>query len=170
MSDPELERFFDEHVRGFVDGVRDEYGQWTRELPTFPQGNECGAEIAFPEPLRQAQFVVYHAWHGDELLYIGVSGTPLTRLGTHAAHAPWWSQVDRLTVHEHPTRLQAAYCERRSIASKKPRYNGARTPALNNRLPNFTVRRLDRPSRSAAGVVDLEMLLLVLRARGWPDL
>ncbi|WP_405531523.1 GIY-YIG nuclease family protein [Streptomyces avidinii] len=65
----------------------------------------------------------------DRLLYVGISGYPVTRLDAHRRGAPWRAEIARHAVEEFPTRQQAAFAESEAINIERPRYNkqGRRT-------------------------------------------
>ena len=59
----------------------------------------------------------------DELLYIGISVSALSRLGQHEKHAPWFDEICRVTVEHFETRDEALEAERRAIETEKPTHN-----------------------------------------------
>jgi len=59
------------------------------------------------------------------LLYVGITANVRTRLKAHEKK-PWWPQVHRHTIHEHPTRAYALAAEALAILEEAPRYNIAR--------------------------------------------
>lgn len=68
--------------------------------------------------------VVYRVWSDeDELLYVGVSMSPTSRIAQHANFQPWWTDVARVTLEHFPTREAAAAAERQAIASENPEHN-----------------------------------------------
>lgn len=63
-----------------------------------------------------------HDRHG-RLLYVGISFDLARRLGQHAHAKPWWSQVTRIDVEQHPDRASAAQAEAAAIATEHPLHN-----------------------------------------------
>lgn len=59
----------------------------------------------------------------DELLYIGISVSALSRLGQHEKHAPWFGQISRVTVEHFETRDEALEAERLAIQTENPTHN-----------------------------------------------
>lgn len=68
--------------------------------------------------------VLYRAYDDRErLLYIGISDSPLIRLGQHAASSPWTVYVAKLTFERHATREAVEDAEREAIATEDPVWN-----------------------------------------------
>ncbi|MDF3309781.1 GIY-YIG nuclease family protein [Rhodococcus sp. T2V] len=66
----------------------------------------------------------------NELLYIGVTRTPLNRWHRHRYGTPWFNNVALIefeSISWDRTELEAA--ERRAIAAERPRYNRAHSQA-----------------------------------------
>jgi len=59
----------------------------------------------------------------DELLYIGISNAVPRRFDQHEDTKPWYTQVTRVTVEHHPTRLIALSKEESAIKQERPKYN-----------------------------------------------
>ncbi|MER6778475.1 MULTISPECIES: hypothetical protein [unclassified Streptomyces] len=59
----------------------------------------------------------------DQLLYVGISNYPITRLETHRRSSPWRSEIASHTVEEFPTRREAAFAESEAINIENPLYN-----------------------------------------------
>ncbi|AXH89385.1 GIY-YIG nuclease family protein [Micromonospora aurantiaca] len=66
-----------------------------------------------------------------QLLYVGISSSPASRLGAHRREKAWWPEVDpaRTSYEWLPNRPAAARAEVAAIASEAPRYNVADNPA-----------------------------------------
>ncbi|MDG4798995.1 GIY-YIG nuclease family protein [Micromonospora sp. WMMD980] len=66
-----------------------------------------------------------------QLLYVGITSTPASRMGAHRREKPWWSEVDpaRTTYDWLPDRPTAERAEVATIAQESPRYNVADNPA-----------------------------------------
>lgn len=162
---------YDEWRKRWVEvDVREGYHPDIAALPSPDLPLDCTQPLVLQETLRTIAHGVYRAYKGGELLYVGVSSSILSRLGSHALNASWWVDVDRVEVHDHPSRYQAGTCETRTIREERPKYNGARLVPVNGRLPDFQVWRVDRGVEPDKGSIGLGSLLMVLRARGWPDL
>lgn len=76
-----------------------------------------------------------------QLLYVGISCDPETRMKAHHGRA-WWSQVESNRIEWHETRVAALVAERIAIREERPRYNVAET-ALHTRLAARSARPLD---------------------------
>lgn len=59
----------------------------------------------------------------EELLYIGISVSALSRLGQHEKHAPWFDLISRVTVEHFETRDEALEAERLAIQTENPTHN-----------------------------------------------
>ena len=67
---------------------------------------------------------LYRVWaRRGELLYIGISESPLRRWGKHSQDQPWWPQVHRLEAVAVGTRQEAEIAEYVAIGLERPRYN-----------------------------------------------
>jgi predicted GIY-YIG superfamily endonuclease len=58
-----------------------------------------------------------------ELLYVGISLSPTTRLYQHRSGARWFREISSVTVEWFDCRQFAETAERQAIKSEKPRYN-----------------------------------------------
>ena len=66
---------------------------------------------------------VYRIYCHDELLYIGASSNPFTRLNGHRSSTDWAKTATRLDVEWFETRAEATEAERAAIASEQPMKN-----------------------------------------------
>lgn len=66
---------------------------------------------------------------GNQLLYVGISNYPASRVETHRRSSPWRDQIARHSIEEHPSRSAAAFAESEAINTEFPLYNkqGRRT-------------------------------------------
>jgi hypothetical protein len=62
----------------------------------------------------------------DELLYVGISLNPETRIMEHSWRKPWWPEVKRAATEWHATWAEAAEAERVAIGEGEPKYNRKR--------------------------------------------
>ena len=60
---------------------------------------------------------------GDELLYVGMTGSLRERWNGHAARQPWWDELRSLTVDWYGSRDEAEAAERSAIEAEAPKYN-----------------------------------------------
>ena len=71
-----------------------------------------------------ATHYVYRLWNeADELLYVGISKTLVTRLTQHDATQPWSAEVASVTAKKYPNRDKARAAEIEAIQTEGPRYN-----------------------------------------------
>lgn len=136
-----------------------------REQRRRTKAELCGSDVEWvvPDWAKARSHVVYFAWSGDRLLYVGVTSGFVSRMGNHALTSVWWRDVDRVTFHEHDTRSEAAVCESANITDLKPPYN-------TNNTPIARVDRVDRSHPRDEGAWALRSLLRELRRFGWPAL
>jgi predicted GIY-YIG superfamily endonuclease len=57
------------------------------------------------------------------LLYVGISGTTISRLNQHAADKEWFSEVVQVICEHFPSRSEAAAAELRAIRTEMPVFN-----------------------------------------------
>lgn len=57
------------------------------------------------------------------LLYVGISGNPDFRWGTHSNKQPWWHEVADRKIEWFPDRESAAAAEVKAIQEERPLYN-----------------------------------------------
>lgn len=65
-------------------------------------------------------------WHYDaagRLLYVGMSGTHMSRLHAHKSSSPWYYEVARIELEHFETKDEALRVESLAIFSEKPIYN-----------------------------------------------
>jgi predicted GIY-YIG superfamily endonuclease len=63
----------------------------------------------------------------DEVIYIGTSHDPATRLRSHYTRKPWAEEISRYELEWHADRDTAEREERRQVRSFKPRHNVVHT-------------------------------------------
>ncbi len=61
--------------------------------------------------------------HGGGLLYVGITCDIGSRFTSHRGKKPWWTEVARIDLEQHPTRDAALLAEAEAIRSLKPRWN-----------------------------------------------
>lgn len=59
----------------------------------------------------------------DQLIYIGVTDSPMRRFAEHGADRPWWQQATTIRLEHFPTREQAEQAEREAIRTEYPPAN-----------------------------------------------
>jgi predicted GIY-YIG superfamily endonuclease len=59
----------------------------------------------------------------DTLLYVGLTVNPGRRLEKHKALQPWWKDVARIDMEQHPDMRTLRDAEREAIETEKPLYN-----------------------------------------------
>jgi predicted GIY-YIG superfamily endonuclease len=64
----------------------------------------------------------YFSAAGD-LLYIGISLSPVVRLGQHEKHSGWFDSIATVKIEHFDTRKQALAAEREAIRKEDPQYN-----------------------------------------------
>lgn len=81
------------------------------------------------------QTALYRHWDADDnLLYVGISLSAVTRLAQHVAGAHWSHDIASVTIQYHPDRSAAEAAERKAIAEESPRHNVAHA-ANDNTVP-----------------------------------
>ncbi len=88
-------------------------------------------------------FTLYRFFDGtDDLLYVGLSINPGKRFEKHRAEKPWWVDVSRIQMEQHPDLETLRQAERVAIQNEKPRHNvlmnGSRAPLLDADSPAET--------------------------------
>lgn len=68
-------------------------------------------------------YTLYLLWDGDQLLYVGLDPQWPTQLHRHAAHDPWWDQVDDLETHPYPDLMTVRRAECTLIDQLHPTFN-----------------------------------------------
>jgi len=66
---------------------------------------------------------LYRMFHNDELLYVGISMSPIARWKQHQGDKDWFTEITHITVEHYETRLQVAIAESLAIEAEKPKYN-----------------------------------------------
>ncbi len=67
---------------------------------------------------------VYRIWSAsDELLYIGCSVNPLSRIMEHSKYKAWCVAIDRVTVQWFDNKPEAQAAEKAAIQSENPTWN-----------------------------------------------
>jgi predicted GIY-YIG superfamily endonuclease len=97
------------------------------------------------------------------LLYVGMTIGLQGRLKTHARKAPWFNEVQNITVERFETRDQAITAEREAVRKECPKYNVVRfipRPPKKEKEPYDFAAESSRPMTPQFAV---EALL----ARGW---
>ena len=98
------------------------------ELPT-PSLRVSGSEETEVDVSDVAPTTVYKFYgEDDELLYIGITGTGLRRIGQHRRNAEFWSKSTRIELEHFDTRTDALDRERELIRSLKPPFNTIHNP------------------------------------------
>lgn len=95
-----------------------------------------------PKPTMQTLYRMFDA--DGQLLYVGISVNPMSRMKHHASAQPWWEEVSGIDLEKYATRDQVMEAERRAVENENPRYNV--------RLrPDRDVPHEERARRSEAG-------------------
>lgn len=71
-----------------------------------------------------------HFDHNDELLYIGISLSALSRLSSHMSVSHWAETITKVTIEKHPTKQDALRAEREAIKNEKPKHNIIHKPTI----------------------------------------
>lgn len=75
------------------------------------------------------------------LLYVGISGNPDARWGTHSNNQPWWKEVADRKVEWHPSRETAAAAEVAAIKAERPLYNKQHSVISARDIPGRVIAR-----------------------------
>ncbi|WP_406190175.1 GntR family transcriptional regulator [Streptomyces anulatus] len=121
-----------------------------------------------PTSERTALYRLYNA--DDLLLYVGISSTPATRMGQHAARKAWWPQVADRKLEWFPTRTQAAEAEIAAIREERPVHNHTHNsslvlgllPAAEADPLRPRLQRVDRDERGAALRITADLRALIM--------
>lgn len=93
---------------------------------TFREMDEYLARYG-PEGIFGNETALYRHFDADlNLLYVGISLSPLARLADHANGSSWFSRIWGITVERFGSRRAALYAEARAIADERPLYNKSR--------------------------------------------
>jgi hypothetical protein len=69
-------------------------------------------------------FTLYRFYDADDtLLYVGLTINPGRRMEKHRAMQPWWSEVARIEMEQHPDHATLRAAEREAIETESPLYN-----------------------------------------------
>jgi hypothetical protein len=70
------------------------------------------------------QNALYRAFNSEgDLLYVGISLSPLTRIRQHRQTKDWWTEIANITIESFPDRSSASHAEVLAIQEERPRYN-----------------------------------------------
>lgn len=73
---------------------------------------------------RSKPTALYRAYSAtDELLYVGISISVMSRLSVHKSSSDWFAGTSRVEVEWHPSRKKAMAAEMQAIKTEYPRYN-----------------------------------------------
>lgn len=98
---------------------------------------------------------LYRFFDADEqLLYIGITWDIASRFRRHAADKPWWSDVRRIAVEEHPGRAAVLAAETAAIKAEKPRYNVETVRAVVEPIPTSLLVELVVHHPERGGFID----------------
>lgn len=77
-------------------------------------------------------WVYKHFDEAGELLYVGISNSPMMRTKQHEESAGWFDQVRNIEINPYQTREEALDAEAQAIIELNPRYN--RSVVVNGRV------------------------------------
>lgn len=83
---------------------------------------------------------VYRYYAGDELLYVGLTGTAFRRTSEHRKDAGWWPEVTRAEFDHFDGYKAAAEAEARQIRELLPIHNRRGNPNATGRVRSEGVR------------------------------
>ena len=67
---------------------------------------------------------LYRAFNkNNELLYVGISGSLMTRMNSHKRTKSWFKEISCLTTKHYDTREEALTAESKAIKEENPKYN-----------------------------------------------
>ena len=67
---------------------------------------------------------LYRAFNkNNELLYVGISGSLMTRMNSHKRTKSWFKEMSCLTTEHYDTREEALTAESKAIKEENPKYN-----------------------------------------------
>lgn len=93
---------------------------------TFREMDEYVARYG-PEGVFGEETALYRHFDADmNLLYVGISLSPLARLAGHSNRSSWFSKIWGITIERFGSRRAALYAEARAIADERPLHNRAR--------------------------------------------
>jgi len=59
----------------------------------------------------------------NNLMYVGISLSTITRLGQHQQHSKWFNEIKKVTIEHFSTRQDAIEAEKKAIKTENPKYN-----------------------------------------------
>ena len=59
----------------------------------------------------------------NQLLYVGVTASPGSRIHEHAANSGWFDKISNITIERYDTKDLALAAERLAIENESPKYN-----------------------------------------------
>lgn len=68
-------------------------------------------------------YLYRHFDAGDELLYVGISCSPLNRTAEHSRKAKWFREIKIIKIEMYETREAVAFAEKEAIKKEQPIYN-----------------------------------------------
>jgi predicted GIY-YIG superfamily endonuclease len=66
---------------------------------------------------------LYRLWHDDNLLYVGITLNPTSRLNDHRVTKKWWGHVTSVTLEMYLERSEAEKAEEVAIQTELPEHN-----------------------------------------------
>lgn len=100
----------------------------------------------------------------QKLLYVGVSISAVKRLGEHALHSHWHSQIANVTIEHFETRKEAIAAEKEAIESEKPLHNIAHNKSKKDRPLSEYERQLEARRNLYSRTVNFKPLYSVKEA------
>ena len=72
----------------------------------------------------ETNFTLYRFFgHDDQLLYVGLTINPGRRFQKHMAEKPWWTEVAKVTMEQHPDLAALRAAEAAAIKTEHPLHN-----------------------------------------------
>lgn len=97
---------------------------------------------------------LYRFYAADQLLYVGITVNPGRRLEKHRALQPWWADVARIEMEQHPDQATLRAAEREAIKTEKPLHNiRMNAPAAPAEVLVWTCEICHRPIADHAGYI-----------------
>lgn len=97
-----------------------------------------------------SETAVYRMYSGDELLYVGISGSPMYRFSQHSVSKKWAHRVTKVTIEWMETRELAAAEEAIAIHRELPsqnvmlKFTPKKTPVASGQMPKSLVAGIIR--------------------------
>ena len=79
---------------------------------------------------KQQHYLYRHFDINNNLLYIGISCSPILRLKQHIYGSTWADEIATVTVEKFSSRKEVAKAEINAIQTENPKYNKVRTSSL----------------------------------------